>query len=117
MTHRRSGARLVDEPSRLKGTPQRRSGARLGPALGEAFRRVPGCRERASCTSTPTEMRPRGRASAFSRYEAYVRIVGDGLRPRPLHKQQLSTLDRALVLSRQNAGHAEAFGRIYRDVD
>jgi hypothetical protein len=28
---------LFDEPSRLKGTPQRRSGARLGLAIGEAF--------------------------------------------------------------------------------
>jgi hypothetical protein len=37
VTHRRSGERLFDEPSRLKGTPQRRSGARLGLAIGEAF--------------------------------------------------------------------------------
>ena len=37
MTHRRSGERLFDEPSRLKGNPQRRSGARLGLAIGEAF--------------------------------------------------------------------------------
>jgi hypothetical protein len=37
VTHRRSGERLFDEPSRLKGNPQRRSGARLGLAIGEAF--------------------------------------------------------------------------------
>jgi hypothetical protein len=39
VTHRRSGERLFDEPSRLKGIPQRRSGARFGLALaiGEAF--------------------------------------------------------------------------------
>jgi hypothetical protein len=37
VTHRRSGGRLFDEPSRLKGNPQRRSGARLGLAIGEAF--------------------------------------------------------------------------------
>jgi hypothetical protein len=37
VTHRRSGERLFDEPSRLKGNLQRRSGARLGLAIGEAF--------------------------------------------------------------------------------
>ena len=37
VTHRRSGERLFDEPSRLKGNPQRRSSARLGLAIGEAF--------------------------------------------------------------------------------
>jgi hypothetical protein len=37
VTHRRLGERLFDEPSRLKGNPQRRSGARLGLAIGEAF--------------------------------------------------------------------------------
>jgi DNA invertase Pin-like site-specific DNA recombinase len=36
VTHRRSGERLFDEPSRLKGNPQRRSGAQLGLAIGEA---------------------------------------------------------------------------------
>jgi hypothetical protein len=37
VTHRRSGERLFDEPSRLKGNPPETSGARLGLAIGEAF--------------------------------------------------------------------------------
>ena len=61
-THRRSGERLFDEPIRLKGNPQRRSGARLGLAIGEAF---------------AAQLDAEGDASVPFRYDVHALVFSD----------------------------------------